>query len=108
MYKLTCAYSEDLKQSVHPPSLIRVVVFRLKKCFGLLATHRVPIRDSDQAARMHLLISVFDGRTYQLVLLLVTLLSYLIHFSTFPDSELSQDVTKAEGNTRCQFCIVIL
>ena len=64
-YKLTCAYSEDSKQSVHPLSLIRVVVFRLKKCFELLATHIVPIEDSDQTARTRRLVSVFDGRTCQ-------------------------------------------
>ena len=91
-YKLTRAYSEDSNQSVHPPSLIRVVVFCLKKCFGLLATHivhivlqmrrltrvvvfrlkicfgpltthRTPIEDADKTARMRRLISVFDGCT---------------------------------------------
>ena len=67
MYKLTCAYSVDLNQSVHPLSLIRVVVFRLKKCFGLLATHIVPIEVSDQTARTRRLICVFDGRTCRLV-----------------------------------------
>ena len=68
MVKVTRAYSVDSNQSVHPPSLIRVVVFRLKKCFGLLATHLVPIEDSDQIAWMHRLISVADGRICQLVL----------------------------------------
>ena len=66
-YMLTCAYSDDSDQSVHPLSKIRVVVFRLKKCFGLLATHIVPIEDSDQTARMRRLICVFDGRTCRLV-----------------------------------------
>ena len=67
MYKLTCAYSEDSNQSVNPLSLIRVVVFRLKKCFELLATHIVHIEDSDQTARTRRLICVFDGRTCRLV-----------------------------------------
>ena len=84
MVKVTRAYSEDSKQSVHPPSLIRVVVFRLKKCLGLLATHIVPIEDSDQTALMRRLIRVADGRTCQLVLLLVTLLSYLIQVFYLP------------------------
>ena len=66
-YKLTRAYSEDSNQSEHPPSLIRVVVFHLKKCFGLLATHIAPIEDSDQTARIRRLICVFDGRICQLV-----------------------------------------
>ena len=66
-YELARAYSEDSKQSVHPLSLIRVLVFRLKKCFELLATHIVPIEDSDQTARMRRLICVFDGRTCRLV-----------------------------------------
>ena len=66
-YKLTRAYSEDSNQFVHPLSLIRVLVFHLKKCFGLLATHIVPIVDSDQTARMRRLICVVDGCTCQLV-----------------------------------------
>ena len=66
-YRLTCAYSDDSNQSVHPPSLIRVVVFRLKKCFGLKATHIAHIEDSDQTARMRRLTCVFDGRTCRLV-----------------------------------------
>ena len=65
-FKLTCTYSEDSNQSVHPPSLIRLVVFHLKKCFGLLATHIVHIEDSDQTVRTRRLISVYDGRTCQL------------------------------------------
>ena len=64
-YKLAHAYSEDSNQSAHPSSLIRVVVFSLKICFGLLATHIVPIEDSDQTARTRRLVSVFDGRTCQ-------------------------------------------
>ena len=83
-YKLTCAYREDSNRPVHQLSLIRVVVFRLKKCFGLLATHIAHIEDSDQTARMRRLISVADGRTCQLVLLLVTLLSYLIKVFYLP------------------------
>ena len=67
MYKLTRAYSEDSNQSAHPPSLIRVVVFRLKICFGPLTTHIVRIEDSDQTVRMRRLICVFDGRTCRLV-----------------------------------------
>ena len=31
MYKLACAYREDSNQSAHPHSLIRVLVYRLKK-----------------------------------------------------------------------------
>ena len=99
-YKLTCAYSEDSKQSVHPLSLIRVVVFRLKKCFGLLATHIVHIEYSDQTARTRRLICVFDGRTCRLVPFAGNTV-ILIKFSTFPDSELSQHFTKVEDNTRC-------
>ena len=66
-YNLTCRYSEDSNQCMHPPSLIRVVVLRLKKCFDMLAIHRAPIEDSDQTARMRRLICVVDGCTCQLV-----------------------------------------
>ena len=31
-YNLACAYSNDSNHSVHPHSLIRVLVFQLKKC----------------------------------------------------------------------------
>ena len=88
-YKLTCAYSEDSNQSVHPPSLIRLLVFR--RCFGLFATHIVPLLDSDQAARMRRLISIFDGHTCQLEPFAGNAVILLDKkCSTFPDSELSQ------------------
>ena len=42
-YKLACAYREDSNQSAYLHSLIRVIVFCLKKSNGPLPTHRVPI-----------------------------------------------------------------
>ena len=55
IYKLACAYSEDSNQSAHPHSLIRVLVFRLKKRWTL-ATHRTHNESSDQSAQMRRLI----------------------------------------------------
>ena len=44
-YKLPCAPSEDLNQSVHPHSLISILVY-----IGPLATHRAIVEDSVQPA----------------------------------------------------------
>ena len=59
-YKLACAYSEDSYQSEHLHSLIRVLVFCLKKRWIL----GYPLM-TDQTVWMHSLIGVFDGCTCQ-------------------------------------------
>ena len=50
-YLLTCAPIEDLNQSEHPCSLIRVFAVYMKK-FVSLAIQNVPSEDSDQTAQM--------------------------------------------------------
>ena len=49
--KLECTYSKYSDPPAHPHSLIRVLVFRLRK-LGPLTIHRAPIKYSDQTARM--------------------------------------------------------
>ena len=63
--QLECKYSENSDPPAHPHSLIRVLVFRLRK-LGPLTIHRAPIKTSDQTARMQRLFWLFVGRTCQL------------------------------------------
>ena len=58
---------EDSDQPRHQLSLIRVLV-SARRNVGPLSTHRAPIENSDQTARMRRLIWVFDVHIFQLVL----------------------------------------
>ena len=64
-YKIACALTEDLDQSVQVCRLIRVFAVRLKTLW-LLGSHSVPCEYSDQTTRIHRLIGVFAGRTCNL------------------------------------------
>ena len=64
-YKFACGYSQDTNQSVHPHSLIRVIVFHLKNIRPLII-HKGS-SETDQSEQMRRLIWVFDGRSCQLV-----------------------------------------
>ena len=63
--KLKCTYSEYSDPPAQPHSLIRVLVFRLRK-LGPLTIHRAPIKYSDQTARMQKAVLNIVGRTCQL------------------------------------------
>ena len=63
-----CAPSEDSDQPGHPPSLIRVFAFRMKKPWALSYPLSAQ-RRSDQTGRMPRLIWVFAGRTLTLLVL---------------------------------------
>ena len=65
---VACAPSEDSDQPGHPPSLIRVSAWRIKKAWVLSYPLRAS-EDSDQTGRMPRLIWVFAGRTSTLLVL---------------------------------------
>ena len=99
--KMACAPSEDSAQPGHPPSLIRVFAYRMKKAW-VLSYPQSAQRRLWSDGRMPRLIWVFAGHT---VILLVLSWS---GSSGFHSDHLSLTITGASFNTILCWCIKIL